>query len=303
MKSRITQEAKTILVELSKTSDEYLKFLYRIVYELKREINEGRNSNKEYFETLLEIREIEQKKAEAYRIRTKCEDQIRNEQLTTTLICKEKKQAEETNLKRVKKKNGETTEKMEDIMEEVKSFFKNVFTRETEEEKERVDEFFRKIEYNQVTEEENNILTVKLTKEEIKKAIMETENNKTPGLDGIPYEFYKTHVEEIAEHLADIFNELLNNDDIKIQCLGMMKLIPKKGSPEDLNNWRPVNITDCDYRIMSKVLANRLKKVLPSILSVNQRGGLENRKTADVLANIRDVIIQAGSRKEKKKIK
>ena len=82
-----------------------------------------------------------------------------------------------------------------------------------------------------------------------------------------------------------------------------MKLIPKKGSPEDLNNWRPVNITDCDYRIMSKVLANRLKKVLPSILSVNQRGGLENRKTADVLANIRDVIIQAGSRKEKKKIK
>jgi hypothetical protein len=41
--------------------------------------------------------------------------------------------------------------------------------------------------------------------------------------------------------------------------------------------------------------------VLPSILSVNQRGGLENRKTADVLANIRDVIIQAGSRKEKKR--
>ena len=54
-------------------------------------------------------------------------------------------------------------------MEEVKSFFKNVFTRETEEEKERVDEFFRKIEYNQVTEEENNILTAKLTKEEIQK--------------------------------------------------------------------------------------------------------------------------------------
>jgi low affinity Fe/Cu permease len=67
---------------------------------------------------------------------------------------------------------------MEDLMEEVRSFFKNVFTRETEEEKERVDEFFRKIEYNQVTEEENNILTVKLKKRRNKKAIMETENNK-----------------------------------------------------------------------------------------------------------------------------
>jgi hypothetical protein len=71
MKSRITQEVKAISQELSKTSDEYLKFLYRIVYELKREINEGRNSNKEYFETPLEIRDIEQNKAEAYRIRAK----------------------------------------------------------------------------------------------------------------------------------------------------------------------------------------------------------------------------------------
>jgi hypothetical protein len=70
---------------------------------------------------------------------------------------------------------------MEEIMEEVKSSFKNVLTRETEEEKERVDEFFRKIEYNQVTEEENNILTVKLTKEEIQN-IRETDNNKYQDL-------------------------------------------------------------------------------------------------------------------------
>ena len=51
------------------------------------------------------------------------------------------------------------------------------------------------------------ILTAKLTKEEIKKAIPETDNNKTPGLDGIPYEFYKTHIEEIAENLPDIFRK------------------------------------------------------------------------------------------------
>jgi hypothetical protein len=43
--------------------------------------------------------------------------------------------------------------------------------------------------------------------------------------------------------------------------------------------------------------------VLPSILSINQKGWLENRKIADVLANIRDVIIQAGSRNEKKEMK
>ena len=80
----------------------------------------------------------------------------------------------------------------------------------------------------------------------------------------------------------------------------MMKLIPVKSNPEDLSNQRPVNIINCDYTVMYKVLANRLKKILPTILSVNQTGGLENREKADVFGNIRDVIMQAGNPKEKK---
>ncbi|KAK2708764.1 hypothetical protein QYM36_014390 [Artemia franciscana] len=140
--------------------------------------------------------------------RSEIEDQIKNEQLTTARICKEKKKAKEINLRQVKKKNEETTEKTEDILKRVKSYYKNVNTRETEEEKERVDEFFRKIEYNQVIKGKKVTLTAKLTKEEINKAVPDTDNNKTPGLDGIPYEFYKTHIEKIAENLPDIFRKL-----------------------------------------------------------------------------------------------
>ena len=92
-------------------------------------------------------------------------------------------------------------------MEEVKSFFKNVFTRETEEEKERVDEFFRKIEYNQVTEEENNILTAKLTKEEIKKAIMETETIKHQGL----MEHLTNFIRHMSKKLQNIWQIFLMN--------------------------------------------------------------------------------------------
>ena len=90
---------------------------------------------------------------------------------------------------------------------------------------------------------------------------------------------------------------MINNDEIKIQCLRMTKLIHKKGvAMETSTTGGQLN---CNCRIMSKVLANRLKKVLPSILSLNQRGGLENLKTADMLSNIKDAIIHAGSRKEK----
>jgi len=70
-----------------------------------------------------------------------------------------------------------------------------------------------------VTNKKNDTLTAKLTKEEIKNPPMETDNNKTPELDGKPYEFFKVYAKEIAKHLADIFYELLNNDDIKLQCL------------------------------------------------------------------------------------
>jgi hypothetical protein len=64
----------------------------------------------------------------------------------------------------------------------------------------------------QVTQEENNFLTVPFTEDEIKKAIFEMEHNKAPGLDGFPIEFYQKFWDVIKGDLITMFQDLYDGD-------------------------------------------------------------------------------------------
>ena len=59
---------------------------------------------------------------------------------------------------------------------------------------------------------------------------------------------------------------------------------------EDLNNWRPITLTNTDYKILAKVLAERLSGVIPKLVSEDQVGFIRGRNTATVIRTIDDVI-------------
>lgn len=64
-----------------------------------------------------------------------------------------------------------------------------------------------------MTEEEANNLTRPLTQEEIKKTILNLKNGKTPGVDGLPGEYYKTFINELTPILCTVYNYLLTKSD------------------------------------------------------------------------------------------
>jgi len=47
-----------------------------------------------------------------------------------------------------------------------------------------------------------------------------------------------------------------------------IKLVPKKDNPYNLNEFRLISLVECVYKILSKILANRLKKVLPNVIDI-----------------------------------
>ena len=62
------------------------------------------------------------------------------------------------------------------------------------------------------------------------------------------------------------------------QRRGVIKLIPKKDAePYFIKNWRPLTLLNCDYKIAAKAVANRLKKVLPDLISSDQTGFMKGR--------------------------
>ena len=58
-------------------------------------------------------------------------------------------------------------------------------------------------------------------------------------------------------------------------------LVPKKGGAEDLRDYRPISLVGGLYKILAKVLANRLKKVVSKVVSSSQNAFVEGRQILD----------------------
>ena len=131
-----------------------------------------------------------------------------------------------------------------------------------------------------------------LTLLEIKKAIKELAINKTPRPDGLPNEFYKIFFEDISDLLYMSYLEAFKNGFLfESQWQGVIRLIPKKGKDlTDIKSWRPLSPLNSDYKILAKVIANKLKDILPEIINTDQIGYMANRFCGENTRLIADII-------------
>ena len=75
--------------------------------------------------------------------------------------------------------------------------------------------------------------------------------------------------------------------------VGLLKLLYKqRGSPQDLLNYRPIALLNCDLKILTKTLANRLKQVLPTIIHKSQTA-VPGSRIDTTVHTIRDLIQMA----------
>ena len=71
----------------------------------------------------------------------------------------------------------------------------------------------------------------------------------------------------------------------------IISLIDKKGRDRTyLENWRPISLVNVDSKLASKVIANRMKNVLPHIIHNNQAGFIKGRFIGEVARSILDII-------------
>ena len=104
----------------------------------------------------------------------------------------------------------------------------------------------------------------KVTEEELKVVINKTNQSKSPGTDGIPYEYYKQHLEEISPFLVQYYNSIIEQGALGPSMLeGITTLMFKeKGASTHIKNYRPITLLNCDLKIFTAILALRLAKVI-----------------------------------------
>ena len=107
-----------------------------------------------------------------------------------------------------------------------------------------------------------------IREEELRKAVIAMENNKSPGCDDLTSNFYKHFWPILGNQLTRVYNYAFNNGLLTVsQRRGTITLLFKKGDCTQLKNWWPVTLLNTDYKILTKALANRLQQVLPLIVN------------------------------------
>ena len=118
------------------------------------------------------------------------------------------------------------------------------------------------------------------------------ENGKPPGIDGFPIEFYKDFFQILKSDLQNLYNNTLfqTKNTPKTWNQALITLLPKNGNIEQQKYWRPISLLCVDYKILTKILENRLKHILPDIISQEQNCSIPERNIFNNLFLIRDMI-------------
>ena len=117
----------------------------------------------------------------------------------------------------------------------------------------------------------NSNLIGEFTKADLELALKQIATLKVPGPDSMPPIFFQHCWDNIGDDIVKAVLSCLNSKTI-LPSLNhtFITLIPKVKSLEYVTKFRPIALCNILYKLVSKVLANRLKKVLPQIISKSQ---------------------------------
>ena len=117
-------------------------------------------------------------------------------------------------------------------------------------------------------------------------------NNKSPGNNGLTFEFYSTFRNIIKILLMESFKYAFVHKELSTsQKQGVITLLEKQGkNRKHLENWRPISLLNFDYKLLTKLLSNRIKEFLPQLIHPNQVGFIKGRFIGDAIRIIQDLI-------------
>ena len=130
-----------------------------------------------------------------------------------------------------------------------------------------------------------------VTLTELGNALKSMKNNKTPGIDGFPSEFFKVFWCKLKSLILKAFNVSYQKKTLSVTLRQtVINCIPKGDKLRHfLKNWRPISLLCLLYKLISTVVANRLKTV-HYLISESQCGFMQGRYIGEVTRLIYDIM-------------
>ena len=223
---------------------------------------------------ILKIKTFEKMRKKAQRLWTRTKKTISKELPSSWLTSKVKKKENNRKIKSIQNVNGNITFDNKEIADTFKEFYKNLYKKKD------IDTDVLEELMSSWTPPNLNFgfMEKDFKMSELKEAINSLKNKKAPGEDGITNIIYKNMEEDKLMILLKQMNKFLNEGYVDDNWKkGIITLIPKPGDPNQPGNYRPITLLNTDYKIMCKIITNRLYKIIKNLIPNFQIGFMPDR--------------------------
>jgi len=227
--------------------------------------------------------------AEGAKVRSRTQWFEEGEKPTRYFFRLEKKRADVNTFESLFDVNGLVKTSQKDLENILVLFYKDLFSKDSPNLHIQT-EIINDLDFS-LTDIERDLCEGFFTKDELFAALKGLQTGKSPGSDGLSTEFYVCFWNDLGDSLLSVLNESFRTGCLTdSQYEGLLRLIHKKDDRRLPKNWRPISLLNTDYKLASKVITERLKKVMSSLVHQDQTCGVVGRTIFSNLSLLRDVL-------------
>lgn len=183
--------------------------------------------------------------------------------------------------------DGEWLTDKEAVKNHIVHFFESLFTAESDECSHDLPKnlfpMFREYDWKQMNRA--------FTADEVRSVIMQMGSLKAPGPDGFQALFFQKNWSLVGPNVCKLVFDIMAGNDLPPNLNDTyLMLIPKVDAPEDAKHFRPISLCNVIYKLITKLVVNRLKPVLPQLVSPTQGSYVPGRQISDNVVIFQEVI-------------
>ena len=263
---------------------------YTLIIENEQKKEEWKKTAEMLLQARRRLAQINQEIAQGAWIRSRAKWDFQADKSTKMYFNLEKSYSTKKHIAQIKDEQGKLTTHPGEIVEVFRQFYQNLYSyREID--TDCLDDLLKNLSLS------TDLMTSKrmaklVNKKEIQKAIKITKRGSSPGPDGLPGEFYKLFPQWWGRILETVYKEIARTGRIPhTMTESFITLLPKKfGDILNAANWRPISLLNSDYKILTKVWANRLNLVMQEGIGLHQTGFIPGRDIRENILLIQTMI-------------
>lgn len=230
------------------------------------------------------------KEAEGAKIRSRAQWIEEGEKPTRFFFRLENKRADKNSFDSLLDADGIEKTSQSDITKILTAFYKDLFTEDSTIDMQIQTKIVDDLELS-LNDQERDSCEGLLSPDELFAALKGLQTGKSPGSDGLPTEFYLAFWDDIGDSLSLVLNERFRLGSLTdSQRESLLRLIHKKDDRRLPKNWRPISLLNTDYKLVSKVITERLKSVMSSVVHQDQTCSVPGRSIFSNLQFVRDLL-------------